>query len=118
HTIEAAMEPWRTLFRLASVIGARKGELLGLWWQDLELGHLDAATIRFGFQIDVDGQRVELKTEESKATLPLPRSTALMLLEHKARTLAPTSPQSFVFATGRGRPQQQRVRYWLHRSQQ
>ena len=32
-----------------------------------------------------EGRRVELKTEESKATLPLPRSTAVMLLEHKAR---------------------------------
>ena len=28
-----------------------------------------------------------LKTEESKATLPLPRSAALMLLEHRARSL-------------------------------
>ena len=53
---------------------------------------LGAATIRFGYQADRDGQRVELKTEESKATLPLPRSAALMLLEHKARTPAPTAP--------------------------
>jgi hypothetical protein len=57
-----------------------------LWWQDLDLRDLGAATIRFGFQADRDGERVELKTEESKATLPLPRSAALMLLEHKART--------------------------------
>ena len=33
----------------------------------------DAATIRFTHQVDRDGERVELKTEESKATLPLPR---------------------------------------------
>jgi site-specific recombinase XerD len=119
QTIAAATEPWRTLFRLASVVGARESELLGLWWQDLELGDLDAATIRFGFQTDLDGQRVELKTEESKATLPLPRSTALMLLEHKAWTPAPTSPQSFVFARRTGRPLHQRaVLRALHRAQE
>jgi hypothetical protein len=66
QTIAAATEPWRTLFRLATVVGARESELLGLWWQDLELGDLDAATIRFGFQAAVDGQRVELKTEETR----------------------------------------------------
>ena len=27
-----------TLFRLASVVGGRESELLGLWWEDLELG--------------------------------------------------------------------------------
>src|SRR3954466_16354458 len=95
QVLAAATEPWRTLFRLASVVGARESELLGLWWEDLELGDLDAAAITFGFQADRDGERVELKTEESRATLPLPRSTALMLLEHKSRTPAPTSPQSF-----------------------
>jgi hypothetical protein len=66
QTIAAATEPWRTLFRLATVVGARESELLGLWWQDLELGDLDAATIRFGFQAAVDGQRVELKTDETR----------------------------------------------------
>src|SRR5215217_1951624 len=67
QTIAAATEPWRTLFRLASVVGARQSELLGLWWQDLELAELGAATIRFGFQIDTHGERIELKTQESKA---------------------------------------------------
>jgi hypothetical protein len=66
QTIAAATEPWRTLFRLATVVGARESELLGLWWQDLELGDLDAATIRFGFQAALDGQRVELKTDETR----------------------------------------------------
>src|SRR5436190_3071210 len=32
---------------------------------------------------------IELKTDESKATLPLLRSAAAMLLDHKARTPAP-----------------------------
>jgi hypothetical protein len=95
------------LFRLASVVGARESELLGLW-EDLDLRDPDMATIRFAFQADRDGERVELKTEESKATLPLPRSTALTLLEHKGQTPAPTSPRSFVFGTRTGRPLGQR----------
>jgi integrase len=119
QVLDASAEPWRTLFRLASVVGARESELLGLWWQDLDLRDLGEATIRFGFQADRDGERVELKTDESKATLPLPRSTALMLLEHKARTRAPTSPTSYVFATRTGRPlPQTNVLRALYRAQE
>src|SRR3954454_25190077 len=33
QVIAAATEPWRTLFRLRSVVGARESELLGLWWE-------------------------------------------------------------------------------------
>jgi integrase len=119
QVLAVATEPWRSLFRLASVVGGRESELLGLWWQDVELGDLDQATIRFGFQVGRDGKRVPLKTEESKATLPLPRSTALMLLEHKARTPAPTMPRSYIFATRIGRPIHQRnVLRALYRAQE
>jgi integrase len=117
--LAAATEPWRTLFRLASVVGGRESELLGLWWEDVELGALDRATIRFSHQVGRDGKRMALKTEESKATLPLPRSTALMLLEHKARTPAPISPRSYVFSTRIGRPIHQRnVLRALYRAQE
>jgi hypothetical protein len=53
--------------------------------EDLDLNDLGRATIRFGHQVDRQGRRVELKTGESKSVLPLPRSAAVMLLEHKAR---------------------------------
>jgi integrase len=119
QTLAASAEPWRTLFRLAGVVGGRESELLGLWWENLDLRDVEAATIRFTHQADRKGRRVELKTEESKATLPLPRSTALMLLEHKARTPAPTGSRAFVFATRTGRPLSQRnVLRALHRSQE
>ena len=119
QVLAASSQPWRTLFRLAGVVGGRESELLGLWWDDLALDDLDAATIRFGFQVDRQGGRVELKTEESKAVLPLPRSTAAMLLEHKARTPAPTGPRTFVFATASGRPLGQRnVLRALYRAQE
>jgi integrase len=118
ETLVAADEPWRTLFRLASVVGGRESELLGLWWNDLELKNLDAATFRFTHQVDRLGARVPLKTDESKATLPLPRSTAAMLLEHRARSLH-AGPRSFVFATRTGRPLGQRnVLRALYRAQE
>jgi integrase len=105
--IAAAWEPWRTLFRLANVAAARESELRGLRWEDLDLRDLDAAAIAFTHQVDRRGVRVLLKTEESRAVLPLPRSAALMMLENKARSLQ-TGPRSFVFATASGRPLGQR----------
>jgi integrase len=107
QTIAAAAEPWATLFQLAAVIGARKSELLGLWWEDLALDDLETGTITFTHQIDRGGLRVPLKTRESKATLPLPRAIAQMLLEHKARS-SHTGGRAFVFATSSGRPLAQR----------
>jgi integrase len=119
QTLAASREPWATVFRLAGVVAARQSELLGLWWEDLDVRDADAATIRFTHQVDRQGRRVELKTEESKATLPLPRSAAVMLVEHKARTRAPTGPRCYVFGTRTGRPVNQRdVLRALHRAQE
>jgi integrase len=104
QVLAASWEPWTTILRLAHDVGGRESELLGLWWENLDLRDPATATIRFTHQLDRGGNRVELKTEESKATLPLPRATIRMLLEHKARTRAPTGPRSFVFATRDGKP--------------
>lgn len=118
QVLAASTEPWTTLFRLASIVGARESELLGLHWSDVELSDTDAATIRFTHQADRSGRRVELKTEEAKAVLPLPRSAATMLLEHKARS-SHTGPRAFVFATRTGRPLGQRnVLRALYRAQE
>jgi integrase len=108
QTLAASWEPWTTIFRLAHDVGGRESELLGLWWENLDLRDPSTATIRFTHQLDRDGERVELKTDESKATLPLPRASVRMLLEHKARTRAPTTPRSYVFATRDGNPLGQR----------
>lgn len=118
QVIAASTEPWTTLFRLASVVGARESELLGLAWADLDLDDVGAASVRFTHQLDRAGRRVALKTEESKATLPLPRSGAAMMLEHKARSLH-AGRGAFVFATRSGRPLGQRnVLRALYRAQQ
>jgi integrase len=117
QTLAATTEPWQTLFRLADIVGGRESELLALWWENLALDHLDAATIRFTHQVDRGGARVPLKTEETKATLPLPRAAALMLLEHKARSIH-TGGRSFVFATRTGKAISQRdVLRALYRAQ-
>jgi integrase len=116
--LAATTGQWTTLFRLASVIGARESELLGLCWEDLELRELDAATVRITHQATRAGARVELKTDESRAVLPLPRSTALLLLEHEAASTH-TGPRAFVFASRTGRPLGQRnVLRALYRAQE
>jgi integrase len=93
-------------------------ELLGLWWENLDLEDVAAATITFTHQVDRKGVRVPLKTDESKATLPIPRSTALMLLEHKARS-SHTGARSFVFVSRTGRALSQRnVLRELYRAQE
>ncbi len=118
QVLDATSEPWRTLFELARDIGGRESELLGLWWEDFDLEDLDAATIRFSHQVDRTGTRVPLKTEESKATLPLPRATALTMLKHKARSRH-TGPKAYAFATRSGRPLGQRnVLRALYRAQE
>jgi integrase len=107
QTLAAAREPWRTLFALAAVTGARMSELLGLVWSDLNLGDPDDATVSFTHQLSRSGKRVALKTDESRRTVELPRSLALLLLEHKARS--PHSRDgSFAFAARSGRALSQR----------
>jgi integrase len=107
ETMAAAHEPFKTLFGVGSVTGARMSECLGLVWADVVLDDLHAAEIRFLHQVDRQGQRQPLKTSESRRTVEIPRSLALMLAAHKLRS-ADTSELAFVFATRTGRPIQQR----------
>lgn len=107
ETIGASAEPWRTLFAFAATTGARQSECLGLIWADLDLGDLDQANVTFSFQADRSGARQELKTEESRRTVELPRSIAAMLAEHKIRS-AHSQDRDFVFSTRSGRAISQR----------
>jgi integrase len=66
---------------LVLVLGLRKGEVLGMCWDDHDL---DAGTLSIGMQLQRVGRRLlhrETKTEESDSDLPLPRicTTALNL---------------------------------------
>ena len=73
------------LYVLAATLGFRRGELLGLRWSDLDL---DAATVeprrtvqRVGGRLLVD----DTKSEASDNTIPLPKITRRVLLEHRDR---------------------------------
>jgi integrase len=107
QTLAAAREPYKTLFAVGSVTGARLSECLGLVWADVQLDDLDAAAIRFEYQADRQGRRQPLKTDESRRTVEIPRQLAVMLVAHKLRS-DDTSPTAFVFATRTGAAIQQR----------
>lgn len=98
HTLQAAREPYKTLFALAAVTGARLSEVLGLVWADVDLDDLDAAVLSFEFQADRTGARVALKTEESRRAVEIPRQLAAMLVRHCVAS-PHTRPDSFVFAS-------------------
>ncbi|MBV9838193.1 MAG: tyrosine-type recombinase/integrase [Solirubrobacterales bacterium] len=107
QTIAAADEPYRTLFTVAALTGARVSELLGLTWADLQLDDLDDAEIEFAWQVDRRGDRRPVKTDGSARTVPIPHELALMLARHKlaSRFVRPTD---YVFTTRAGGPLRQR----------
>jgi integrase len=107
QTIAAAQEPWRTLFTLAALTGARVSELLGLTWADIRLDDVDDAEIEFAWQVDRHGERGPTKTDGSARTVPIPRELALVLVRHKL-VCAFNQPDDFVFATKTGGPLRQR----------
>jgi integrase len=107
ETIDAAHEPFRTLFIVAALTGARISELCALTWSDVRIDDPDEAEIEFAWQIDRHGKRRPTKTDGSARTVPIPRELAIVLARHKlaARYCEQTS---FVFSTGTGHPVQQR----------
>jgi integrase len=72
QTLAASTEPYRTLFTVAALTGARISELCGLSWADVTIDDLDEAEITFGFQVDRLGNRRPTKTDGSARTVPDP----------------------------------------------
>jgi integrase len=107
QTIAAAHEPFRTLFTVAALTSARNSELCGLTWADLRVEDSDEAEIEFGWQVDGHGNRRPTKTDGSARTVPIPPELAVVLTRHRNAVGEP-EPEGFVFATGTGRPLQQR----------
>lgn len=107
QTIAAADEPFRTLFTLAALTGARLSELLALRWLNVRVDEVEDAEIEFAFQVDRHGQLRPTKTDGSARTVPIPRELALILLDHRGRSKF-VSPEDFVFSTRSGRPLGQR----------
>lgn len=106
QTIAKANDPFKLLFMLAAVTGARESELLGIVWKDVDLSP-DEATISFEYQVDRTGERQSLKTDESRRTVEIPRQLAKLLLEHRASSMHSTMT-AFVFATKSGKAISQR----------
>jgi integrase len=107
QTIAAAPEPYKTMFTLAALTGARVSELCGLTWADMGLNDLDDAQVEFGCQVDRRGNRGPTKTDGSARTVPIPRALAAILVRHKLASRN-VRLDAYVFATRTGRPLSQR----------
>ena len=104
-----AQEPLYAAFVLILVLGLRKGEVLGLTW---ELVNLDAAELYVGEQVQRVGNellRRQVKTETSEAPLPLPElCVAALKLGHdqqeadRNRAAGGWADTGLVFTTRRG----------------
>lgn len=76
-----------TVFRVALSLGLREGEILGLRWQDVDL-QSNILRVKVALQrIERKLQLVELKTERSRRTLPIPETTANALRAHRIKQL-------------------------------
>ncbi len=87
--LEAMPEQWRAFFTVLAQTGVRIGELLGLTWENVHLG--DDAHIMVAEQV-YRGQRKQLKTEASKARVPLSSTMASWLAELRPEDVAPGAP--------------------------
>jgi integrase len=76
---------WELLYRIALGLGLRKGEILGLRWEDVDF---DVARLRITGSLQRQRGRLErtaTKTEASIRAIALPPSLLAMLCEHKQR---------------------------------
>jgi integrase len=100
---------WGMWFHVASLTGARRGELAALTWADVDL---DAGTIRIDKAVDETSRGLVVKgtKTDDHRLLPLDRDTVAMLAagrrRHMEQALAvgvPFNPSSYVFRH-RGNP--------------
>jgi integrase len=88
------IEPVRTAFLIAAVMGMRRSEIFGLKWSDLDLGH---ATLRVKRSI-VDAVVGPPKTDSSRRALPIP-PPALDALTVWKKASSYTAQDDWVFAS-------------------
>jgi integrase len=81
-------ERLEALYRVALMLGLRRGEVLGLRWVDVDLV---ARTLRVAQTVQRVGGKLaigEPKTRRSRRTLPLPEALARSLTAHRGRQRA------------------------------
>ena len=108
---EAREHRHEALFVLAVSVGLRRGEVLALRWQDVDLNRR-TLTVRHSLQrIEGRLQCVEPKTPQSSRTVPLPARATEALRQHRVRqaearlAAGPVwEDEGFVFTTAHGTP--------------
>jgi integrase len=111
-TIQAAKgHRLAALYVLALFLGLRRGELLGLRWQDVDLEGAKLEVVQTLQRVGGLLRLVPPKTEDSARTVPLPQICVDVLREHKKRQFAERSnawpdweDHGLVFTSRRGTP--------------
>ena len=100
-----------TLFLIMLAMGLRKGEALGLRWQDVDLKSCILRVQNSLQRIEKKLQLVELKTKRSRRTLYIPKIVTSALRAHRTRQLKEKMlagerwrESGFVFTTSVGTP--------------
>ncbi len=107
--LEHIPEPFRTMCIVAMCLGLRVSEVLGLKWTDIDWEGMRIA-IR---QAYVYGRQGDVKTRTSQKWMPLDRSLAEKLRQHRLRFASRPSIENWVFANPEtGKP------YWPGRVQE
>ena len=86
------------LYYLELATGLRRGELLGLKWEDIDLERGDLRVKRQVARINGEITEAPLKTKNAYRTLPLAEDTVSVLLEQKKK--AGSSPWVFLLPNG------------------
>ncbi len=96
--IASVNERHRLIFEVAAETGCRIGEVLGLTWEDIDV---TGQTITVAYQLDRQGQRVQLKTARSRRVLEVTPRLAGELRKHEAAADR-TAPNDLVFTRRTG----------------
>lgn len=107
----AAAHRLSALYVLAVYLGLRRGELLGLRWEDIDLDEAKLEVVQTLQRVGGALRFVPPKTEDSARTVPLPPVCVQALREHKQRQAADRAEawpdwedHGLVFPSRRGTP--------------
>jgi integrase len=102
--------PMGTLFTLMLTTGMRRGEAIGLRWEDVDLNKGVISVRQQVQRINGELKATEVKTERSRRSINLAEPTIKALKKHKAAqkrarlTSAEWTETDYVFTTGLGTP--------------